>query len=394
MNDGESKSNSADAALDQLKKESEQMKKDAQKQQQQASENVTLLEAGKDKEVRNELPEADIPGVERTPGDGMDHKINKDLCNSAINIGSSTSATTTTKVAVSSSLNNDTHVSTDASETQVSVQDSATEELPSAVIPDTIKSPPGLPGEVERNEVMVTTPALADVLQNNNNNNNNVGNPQLPYFGSSDIASDSTLVTLTRHFQNMDVVKSLPSNIHAVAVETENGSSGFQRMSSTSQATDLQLQMPSAAASLVLGSSSSQPPPEAQSSPDSIISATMERTNYNELAEIPTAAGSEQQSQTLYEPFNSRSGWPVGLGGGGGGGSATNALGGSRFKALWSEATLDGENKVMNIILVNLAWTRALNLACEMCLDENIVLFKVFQRIARKIEFLNYLMDF
>jgi len=257
-------------------------------------------------------------GVERTPGDGMDNKINKDLFHSTPNIVNNTTTPATAKQVV----------------VQPTKEVTGFQQLEKSEVQlITGTKEPAVIGES-------VTAVQLDNYQDLNTNNSN--NKPRPYFESSDVIVESKHLMLTKHV-DIDVVKSLPSNLNSVsAASTSYHVQPFQK-SSTMAALQNPLQnnpLDVSSSERVLASTPSNEivePPGLEA-----------HQNYNEAEkEAPTV---EPTSPGVYEPF-SRSAWPVGgfssapVSGSGGNG----VLGGSRFQLLWSEATLDNEK--VNFIL-------------------------------------------
>ena len=265
-------------------------------------------------------------GVERTPGDGMDNKINKDLFQSTINI-------------VTNNNNNPPiapQVIPKQIDDQITKEEAKIDQLEQSevqLIPATKKLVIGdsVSGVHELKDQQDSTSIDTD---------NKKTQPQ-PYFESSDVVVESKHLLLSRHV-DIDVVKSLPSNLNSVSAASTHPMQHFQK-SSTMAALQhpLHSNSPDVASSSDMGVAS---PPSNQTAD----TPSMEQQNFYEAEQQPTP--SVEPTPGVYEPF-SRSAWPVGGFGGapvsGTGGGC--GLGGSRFKSLWSEATLDNEKVFFSV---------------------------------------------
>lgn len=228
-----------------------------------------------------------VAGVERTPGDGMDERINKDVYQSTAKIDTKTT----------------------------SKGDSG--------------GPAGPASETEKDEVFQTT---TETSLPSNAPEQKEETKKEPYFDSSDLSSESKHVTLSKQFEDTDIFKSLPSNLNTAALSF-NREQSIQK-SSTMAKLENNRNIPDTEGMWMkpidtpTTSQRQQPPllslpPSLEQQFNGGIDKTMDTSN------------------TLYEPFNSRTAWPVGLGSGGGGGN--QMTGRSRFRALWSESTLEND---------------------------------------------------
>ncbi|XP_066933893.1 uncharacterized protein [Clytia hemisphaerica] len=280
-------------------------------------------------------------GVERTPGDGMDHKINKDLFQST------------------SSIDNNITQKPQVSQAQQSDSDSKTAEKQQNTTGDST---------VAKNETQT-----AQKEESTGDTPENVNNKKEPYFEPSDITGEIAHLRLSKQ-SDIDVVKSLPSDLNAHAQTNvqpfyqQQKSSTLAALEITTTVNQQKENMPSnvnwqqqqqlqqkpndAPSPLNIHPKQTAPPQLPQQQPRVPINSSLDPSAFEfekQQQKPPQLPASSDQQNTLYEPFNSRTAWPgfganPGVANGVSGGAAQGQFGGgSRFKSLWSEATMDND---------------------------------------------------
>lgn len=314
--------------------------------------------------------------VERTPGDGMDNKNNKALFHTSITTINSTA------------------------------QEQKQQQQPitaTVVTANSQQQSPTVVTATETNEAQSIVAQQQPIASTTEQ--------QRPHFEASDLSppslssslTSSTSVTPQNHQGilnkqlDTDITKSLPSDLNSTfgyhnqqqqqqPQHLQGGEHSHQQQSHYPQL----FQKSSTTSDLVIDSSKETPEFMMQQNNNSVINANAPMWQQHQKAPVgdrkppsqqttpaelknfepnlpqhqqpPVSAFDHQQQKSvgggggsdLYEPFNSRTSWPIGGGFGGsgvgvggmGGQSQQPPLSGSRFKSMWSEATYTENDRV------------------------------------------------
>ena len=251
-----------------------------------------------------------IPNTERTPGDGMDNKIGKNVFNSSINLNNNV-VTTVNKEESSTEDSNVAAVTAEIDVLDKTVDIDTTET-------DRTKTCAASPLDQEKqNEILCATQSsvhetIFPIMRNDLSNGEQKVKKDLEvqaepislHLSTMDVSKEAVKCTLAKHLNNFKVAKSEPSNLHVMGRE----SSFYGQVSPNISR------------------------PESVTSVDNSLSGQeIADVEPNEgVLDIDNAMDMMQvrdSQQTLYEPFNSRLSWPVGFG--------------NKLTSMWSDATLE-----------------------------------------------------
>ena len=254
-----------------------------------------------------------VPNTERTPGDGMDNKVNKTVFLSSVNLTNNNKTISPLKGKEQKKEEQGKEKNDDIQETTTEVESVEMKEemedpleSPTVVVSEQMNTVEPVDNETIGAQAEKISPTIeielpAGPVERKSECNRQI-EPMTMYLSTIDVSK----VSQRNDLSNSDIAKSEPSNLHIIGKEcsfysSDNVSPNISKVESVSSVDSLSGQ----------------------------LTSNIELSSHLLPIEDDMSLAQEQKQQTLYEPFNSRLSWPVGLG--------------NNLTSLWSDATLENE---------------------------------------------------